>query len=244
MYSPRRTTTEGYEALLRSPERNNMVSSPLRAITSPFYKAVKTAQNNASRDFDKFYGNLQQKLTPRTSQARIQKQTPDTTDRIRSMLQQRRSQVDYDSTRTSLTPLIERHTLREGLINTKISLEYAKLTILIDARANYGYISRNPFYQESVSEIADTPSLSDHNDDTPMTFMSSGKRSSSFVHNSPSNNRKPYNGLSNTLQQKLAEERKRMDKLQSNLQKIRRQVNVYNLYQLKCILIYAISLLC
>lgn len=114
MYSPRRTAPDDYEALLQSPERNNMVASPLRAIASPFYKAVKTAQSNASRDFDKFYGNLQQRLTPRTSQARIQKQTPDTTERMRSMLQQRRTQADYDSTRTSLTPLIERHTLREG----------------------------------------------------------------------------------------------------------------------------------
>lgn len=114
MYSPRRTATDDYDTLLRSPENTNMVASPLRAIASPFYKAVKTAQNNASRDFDKFYGNLQQKLTPRTSQARIQKQTPATTEKTRFMLQQRRAQADYDSTRTSLTPLIERHTLREG----------------------------------------------------------------------------------------------------------------------------------
>ncbi|KAL7311446.1 hypothetical protein PS15m_009209 [Mucor circinelloides] len=206
MYSPRRTAPDDYEALLQSPERNNMVASPLRAIASPFYKAVKTAQSNASRDFDKFYGNLQQRLTPRTSQARIQKQTPDTTERMRSMLQQRRTQADYDSTRTSLTPLIERHTLRE------------------DARANYSnYISRNPFYQESVSEIADTPSLSDHNDDTPMTFTSLGKRSPTFAHDGLSNSKKPYSGISATLQQKLVEERKRMDKLQSNLQKIKRQ---------------------
>ncbi|KAK4512514.1 cell division control protein [Mucor velutinosus] len=205
MYSPRRTATDDYETLLRSPERTNMVASPLRAIASPFYKAVKTAQSNASRDFDKFYGNLQQKLTPRTSQARIHKQTPDTTERMRSMLQQRRAQTDSDSTRTSLTPLIERHTLRE------------------DTRSNYNYISRNPFYQESVSEIAETPSLSDHNEDTPMTFTTLGKRSPSFTLNSPSSRKKPYTGVSSTLQQKLAEERKRMDKLQSNLQKIRRQ---------------------
>ncbi|GAN06968.1 hypothetical protein MAM1_0143d06458 [Mucor ambiguus] len=201
MYSPRRTATEDYDNLLRSPERSNMVASPLRAFASPFYKAVKTAQSNASRDFDKFYGNLQQKLTPRTSQARIQKQTPDTTERMRSMLLQRRAQADYDSTRTSLTPLIERHTLQEG----------------------GNYISRNPFYQESVSEVADTPSLSDHNDDTPMTFTTLGKRSPTFTIDSPSSHKRPFTGVSSTLQQKLAEERKRMDKLQSNLQKIRRQ---------------------
>lgn len=114
MYSPRRTATDDYDTMLRSPERSNMAASPLRAIASPFYKAVKTAQSKASRDFDKFYGSLQQKLTPRTSQARIQKQTPDTTERMRAMLQQRRAQADNDSTRTSLTPLIERHTLQEG----------------------------------------------------------------------------------------------------------------------------------
>ncbi|KAL9544198.1 hypothetical protein MBANPS3_007747 [Mucor bainieri] len=206
MYSPRRTATDDYETLLRSPERSNMTASPLRAIASPFYKAVKTAQSNASRDFDKFYENLQQKLTPRTSQARIQKQTPDTTEKMQLMLQQQRARTDYDSTRTSLTPLIERHTLRE------------------DARSNYSnYVSRNPFYQESVSEVAETPSLSDHNDDTPMTFTTLGKRSSTFTLSSPSNRKRPYTGNSSTLQQKLAEERKRMDKLQSNLQKIRRQ---------------------
>lgn len=95
----------------------------------------------------------------------------------------------------------------------------------IDARANYSnYISRNPFYQESVSEIADTPSLSDHNDDTPMTFTSLGKRSPTFAHDGLANSKKPYSGISATLQQKLVEERKRMDKLQSNLQKIKRQV--------------------
>lgn len=104
-----------------------------------------------------------------------------------------------------------------------------KLTIdiamVIDARTNYSnYISRNPFYQESVSEIADTPSLSDHNDDTPMTFSTLGKRSPTFTLNSPSKHKKSYSGVSSTLQQKLAEEKKRMDKLQSNLQKIRRQV--------------------
>ncbi|KAL0137854.1 hypothetical protein V8B55DRAFT_1532621 [Mucor lusitanicus] len=206
MYSPRRTATDDYDTMLRSPERSNMAASPLRAIASPFYKAVKTAQSKASRDFDKFYGSLQQKLTPRTSQARIQKQTPDTTERMRAMLQQRRAQADNDSTRTSLTPLIERHTLQE------------------DTRNSYSnYSSRNPFYQESVSEIADTPSLSDHNEDTPMTFTTLGKRSPTFTLHSPSNHKRPYTSVSSTLQQKLAEERKRMDKLQSNLQKIRRQ---------------------
>ncbi|KAI8644811.1 hypothetical protein BD408DRAFT_339736, partial [Parasitella parasitica] len=147
MYSPRRTATTGdYETLLRSPEKSSIVSSPLRAIASPFYDALKAAKSNASRDFDIFYGNLQQTLTPRTSQARVRKQTPDTTDEIKSTLQQRRAQVDEDSTRTSLTPLIERHTLRDA--------SYTE------------YLSRNPFYQESVSEIAETPSLSDQNDDT------------------------------------------------------------------------------
>ncbi|CEP10797.1 hypothetical protein [Parasitella parasitica] len=205
MYSPRRTaTTDDYENVLRSPEKSSMVSSPLRAIASPFYDALKIAKSNASRDFDIFYGNLQQTLTPRTSQARVKKQTPDTTEEIKSTIQQK--QLDDDGTRTSLTPLIERHTLRE------------------DARANYTeYMSRNPFYQESVSEIAETPTLSDQNDDTPMTYTSLGKRSSSYAHSSPSSRKKTYTGLSTTLQQKLAEERKRMDKLQSNLQKIRRQ---------------------
>ncbi|KAI8644810.1 hypothetical protein BD408DRAFT_105095 [Parasitella parasitica] len=56
-----------------------------------------------------------------------------------------------------------------------------------------------------------------------MTYTSLGKRSSSYAHNSPSSRKKPRTGLPTTLQQKLAEERKRMEKLQNNLQKIRRQ---------------------
>lgn len=99
------------------------------------------------------------------------------------------------------------------------------VTMTTDTRNSYSnYSSRNPFYQESVSEIADTPSLSDHNEDTPMTFTTLGKRSPTFTLHSPSNHKRPYTSVSSTLQQKLAEERKRMDKLQSNLQKIRRQV--------------------
>jgi hypothetical protein len=56
------------EYMLRTPDRSASYASPLRAIASPFYEAVKTAQTNVSRDFDRFYGNLQAKLTPRTSE--------------------------------------------------------------------------------------------------------------------------------------------------------------------------------
>jgi hypothetical protein len=42
------------------------MSSPLRALT-PIVDVIKTAQTNASRDFDRFYDNLWAKITPRTS---------------------------------------------------------------------------------------------------------------------------------------------------------------------------------
>lgn len=78
MYSPRTAVMvedEYDEYMLRSPERNTSYASPLRAIASPFYEAVKAAQTNVSRDFDRFYGNLQAKLTPRTSEVNKKKKS-------------------------------------------------------------------------------------------------------------------------------------------------------------------------
>lgn len=56
MYSPNRGEP-------RTIENNN---TPLGAF-SPLVDVIKTAQSNASRDFDRFYDNLWQKLSPRTS---------------------------------------------------------------------------------------------------------------------------------------------------------------------------------
>ncbi|KAI9485928.1 MAG: hypothetical protein EXX96DRAFT_465455, partial [Benjaminiella poitrasii] len=121
---------------IQTPERSSVVASPLRAIATPIYEAVKSAHSKATRDFDRFYGNLQAKLTPRTSDSRIQKRTAETSDRMRSFLRQRKTEFDsHASSRTSLTPLIERHTL--------------------DSHVKYNYPSRNPFYQESETDTAD-----------------------------------------------------------------------------------------
>lgn len=58
MYSPKRNEP--------TIERNDTISSPLRALT-PIVDVIKTAQTNASRDFDRFYDNLWAKITPKTS---------------------------------------------------------------------------------------------------------------------------------------------------------------------------------
>lgn len=62
MYSPKRNEP--------NIERNDVISSPLRALT-PIVDVIKTAQTNASRDFDRFYDNLWAKITPRTSNVHI-----------------------------------------------------------------------------------------------------------------------------------------------------------------------------
>ncbi|KAG2235413.1 hypothetical protein INT48_005763 [Thamnidium elegans] len=163
--------------------------SRLGALT-PIVHVIKNAQTNASRDFDRFYGNLWAKLTPRTTNSRILKRTPDTNDRIRDL----EDEIE-ECNSTSLTPLIERHSLH------------------------------------SESDIAETPGLEA---ETPHSFSSvpyqtprktivpqNPKRSiakRTIVHN-------PRRSVidSATLTQKIAEERKRMDILQSNVSRIKRQ---------------------
>ncbi|KAI8095494.1 hypothetical protein BDF21DRAFT_406029 [Thamnidium elegans] len=179
--------------------------SRLGALT-PIVHVIKNAQTNASRDFDRFYGNLWAKLTPRTTNSRILKRTPDTNDRIRDL----EDEIE-ECNSTSLTPLIERHSLRE------------------DNR--YAYENRHPFFQDSESDIAETPGLEA---ETPHSF-------SSVPYQTPRKTIVPQNPKrsiakrtivynprrsvidSATLTQKIAEERKRMDILQSNVSRIKRQ---------------------
>ncbi|ORE22633.1 hypothetical protein BCV71DRAFT_171593 [Rhizopus microsporus] len=130
MYSPRRNP------VIRTPERNTISPSPLRALT-PFVDAIKSAQTKATKDFESFYGSLMSKLTPKTSTSRIIKKTPETTERTKSFLKQKKIEQEYN--RTSLTPLFERHTLRED------------------------YPSLNPFYEETESEITDDQTELDNN---------------------------------------------------------------------------------
>ncbi|RCH99269.1 hypothetical protein CU098_010438 [Rhizopus stolonifer] len=193
MYSPRRTRADDYEGIPKTPERT--IASPLRAIASPLFEAVKHYKDTATRDFDRFYGNLQATLSPRTSESRIRKRTLDTQDRIRSIQRQKKSD-NHDRTRTSLTPLIERHSLRE------------------DARAKYDYPSRNPFYQDNESDIAETPSLVEYDiEDSPNTHIYQ-----------PTKDSLPNRRMSShRLQRQLLEERHRMDRLQKNLARIKRQ---------------------
>jgi hypothetical protein len=110
---------------------------------------------------------------------------------------------------------------------------------LLDARARYEY-SRNPFYRDSSSSssaascsttqeeeqesiIAETPGLD--RGETPNSFYSSSivnspSKRSIFSTSAATNN-------NSSLNAKLAEERKRMDRLQSNMTKIRRQVSIF-----------------
>ncbi|KAL4213409.1 hypothetical protein AB4K20DRAFT_1886514 [Rhizopus microsporus] len=132
MYSPRRNP------VIRTPERNTISPSPLRALT-PFVDAIKSAQTKATKDFESFYGSLMSKLTPKTSTSRIIKKTPETTERTKSFLKQKKIEQEYN--RTSLTPLFERHTLREVT----------------------DYPSLNPFYEETESEITDDQTELDNN---------------------------------------------------------------------------------
>ncbi|KAI8378341.1 hypothetical protein BD560DRAFT_311853, partial [Blakeslea trispora] len=125
-------------------------ASPLRAIASPIYQAVKQCKDTATKDFDRFYDNLQSRLSPRTSDARIRKRTIETTDRTRYLIRQKKNELE-ERNRTSLTPLIERHSLRE------------------DAK-RYNYSVQNPFFRDMESDVAETPSLVEFDmDDTPST---------------------------------------------------------------------------
>lgn len=185
-----------------SPNRNNQptsVSSPLRAFT-PIVDVIKTAQTNASRDFDRFYDNLWAKLTPKTSNSRTR-----TVERIQSK--------EEMASRTSLTPLIERHSLRE------------------DARARYEYSSRNPFYGDSESDIGDAPGLLERGVESPTpsyishsSSIAPASRSSPRNYSrtsSPRRSNLPFS--SSLLNQRFEEERKKMDKLQESVTHIRRQ---------------------
>lgn len=63
MYTPRRHEDDEIQATAS-------METPVRIASSPFYSAVKSAQNKATHDFDRFYENLQHKLSPSTSEVR------------------------------------------------------------------------------------------------------------------------------------------------------------------------------
>jgi hypothetical protein len=67
MFSPSRN--EDCDPVLNTPGR--IMTTPLKAITSPFYEAVKSAHSKATRDFDRFYETLQATMSPRTSEVNI-----------------------------------------------------------------------------------------------------------------------------------------------------------------------------
>ncbi|KAG1474387.1 hypothetical protein G6F56_000386 [Rhizopus delemar] len=177
MYSPQRGSK------LRTPERDNAAPSPLRAL-SPFVDAIKSAQSKANRDFESFYGNLMSRLTPKTSASRIYKKTPETTQRTKSSIQHKRLEAEHN--RTSLTPLFERHTLREE------------------------YPVQNPFYEDSGSETTDNVSEFDIIDDVSINTVKTEPK------------RRFNNGASSFID-RLKDESKRMEELQSSISAIKRQ---------------------
>ncbi|KAI9268805.1 hypothetical protein BY458DRAFT_511104 [Sporodiniella umbellata] len=177
MYSPQGGSK------LRTPERDYVAPSPLRAL-SPFVDAIKSAKTKANKDFESFYGSLMSRLTPKTSANRIYKKIPEITQHKKLALSHKRIETEYS--RTSLTPLFERHTLRED-----------------------SYI-QNPFYEDSESETTDNASEFDMMDDVT-------------VNSNKTEHTKRLNGGVSSLFDKLRDESKRMEQLQSNISLIKRQ---------------------
>lgn len=70
MFSPNRRNEDDYDHMFTTPERTSITASPLKTIASPFFEAVKSAHSKATRDFDRFYENLQATLSPRTSEVK------------------------------------------------------------------------------------------------------------------------------------------------------------------------------
>ncbi|KAI7896239.1 uncharacterized protein EV154DRAFT_547571 [Mucor mucedo] len=186
-----------------SPKRTERNDTSHNALT-PIVHVLKSAQSTATKEFDRFYDNLWSRLTPSNS-------------RTKKVIQEER---------TSLTPLIERHTLRE------------------DAR--YG----DSFYLDNESIVAETPML--ERTETPMSYDSPHRRSqhhyssqtlaspqtvASPQHRSTIDSPHIYSPLrpmasprrstlhqgSSVMIQRLTEERKRMDRLQASVTKIKRQ---------------------
>ncbi|KAI8993333.1 hypothetical protein BDB01DRAFT_877791 [Pilobolus umbonatus] len=115
MYSPKRK--ESYSSILKTPDRSSLLNTPSNPFT-PLVNVIKSAQSKANEDFDRFYGSLWATITPRnTDYHSIKKRVPEVTQRAQSMINQKHVDMETKS-RTSLTPLIERHTLREGNILT------------------------------------------------------------------------------------------------------------------------------
>lgn len=87
---------------------------------------------------------------------------------------------------------------------------------ILDIR--YDYANRNPFYQDTQSEIAETPGLEL---ETPMNYRP-------ILHS-------PRRSVINpsTLSQKIAEEKRRLDKLQNSVNRIKRQVKYINNFKKK-----------
>ncbi|KAG1046547.1 hypothetical protein G6F43_010973 [Rhizopus delemar] len=165
----------------QTPERGNVGSStPLKALT-PIVDAIKSAQSKATKDFESFYGNLMSRLTPRTTTGRIDKRTPEITQRIRMTVDKKK----FENNKSSLTPLFERHSLRE--------VEY-----------------QNPFYEDSESEATTADDIEfDTVDDNDMLDRRINDRIDSNKHCS--------------LFDKLKQETKRIERLQSNISAIKRQ---------------------
>ncbi|KAI8093768.1 uncharacterized protein BX664DRAFT_358166 [Halteromyces radiatus] len=94
-------------------QNNNIISS--KTNVSPFLDACRTAHENATKEFDQFYGYISKVMTPRRSQQqqnnrinKIHKKTPRITSRIKQELEQRHNTTKNSS---SLTPLMERQSL-------------------------------------------------------------------------------------------------------------------------------------
>ncbi|ORZ11584.1 hypothetical protein BCR42DRAFT_421379 [Absidia repens] len=92
-------------------------TTPSRSISTPIVDAFRHAHQNATREFDQFYGYISKVMTPRRSQqhqpqqqSQIHKATPKNTTRIRQQLDQNHQRSHKSS--SSLTPLMANHSLR------------------------------------------------------------------------------------------------------------------------------------
>ncbi|CAO3588323.1 unnamed protein product [Absidia cylindrospora] len=94
-------------------------ATPSRSISTPIIDAFRHAHQNATREFDQFYGYISKAMTPRRSQQRQQQQsqihktTPKNTTRIRQQLGH-----SYKAS-SSLTPLMANHSLQADRHNNE-----------------------------------------------------------------------------------------------------------------------------
>ncbi|KAF7732883.1 hypothetical protein EC973_000159 [Apophysomyces ossiformis] len=201
MFTPQRSR-EYDRSILKTPEHSRMqtdlaltpTSSPLHALT-PVVDALRNVKDNATREFDRLYGNFLLGRSPRRSEQRkVTKRSHKMTDHTKKGDTPKRPRTRN----TSLTPFMEKHSLYDngGATNSNI----LSTPSLVHSAQNYD-MTPNTMPRSPSDRYA--PPRTRYPSSLPEAFF--GKDPSI------------------ALSKKLEDESDRMEKLATTLRDIRRQ---------------------